>query len=81
MLLVFGASLLAVAFRLDPRMWPTLMENSGQISGVLLFAVPGVIVGGQLGPRVAEKLPRRYLRLYVGALLAAVAILVGVRTW
>lgn len=45
----------------------------------MIFAAPGVVLGGQLGPRIAQWLPRRYLRLYVGVLLVVVGALVGAR--
>jgi len=77
--LVFACSLLAVACRIDGALWQALVEHRADIAGMLLFAAPGVVVGGQLGPRVAQRLPRRYLRLYVGLLLLAVGGLIAIR--
>ncbi len=46
---------------------------------MIVFAAPGVVIGGQLGPRFARWLPRRYLRLWVGVLLTVVGALVAYR--
>ena len=54
-------------------------KRSGDILRMLVFAGPGVIIGGQLGPRLAHRLPRRYLRLWVGVLLLVVGGLIAYR--
>ena len=41
--------------------------------GAIIFAAPGVILGGQLGPMIARRLNARALRLYV----ATIGLLVG----
>lgn len=46
---------------------------------MLAFAAPGVIVGGPLDPRLAQRMPRRWLSLYVGLLLFGVGGLVVVK--
>ena len=76
---VFACSLLAVVFRLDARLIETLQTRSTEILEMITFAGPGAIIGGQLGPRIAQKVPRRYLRLYLGILLLAVGGLVATR--
>lgn len=73
---VFVLSLLAVTFRIDRPLWDVLVQERAAILGMLAFAGPGVIVGGQLGPRLAQRMPRRWLSLYVGVLLLAVGGLV-----
>lgn len=77
--LVFACSLISVSFRVDENLLRTLAEASGEIFSILAFAAPGVVIGGQLGPRLARWLPRRYLRLWVGMLLVVVGILVAYR--
>lgn len=78
-LLVFVLSLLAMVFRIDEPLLGTLREEAGDMVRILAFAGPGAAVGGQLGPWIARRLPRRYLRVYVGALLILVGLLVGLR--
>lgn len=76
---VFVLSFLAVTFRIDRPQWDVLVEQRAAILGMLVFAGPGVIVGGQLGPRLAQRMPRRWLSLYVGLLLFGVGGLVVVK--
>ena len=73
---VFVLSFLAVTFRIDRPLWHVLVQERGAILAMLAFAGPGVIVGGQLGPRLAQRIPRRWLSLYVGLLLFGVGGLV-----
>ena len=77
--LVFLASLVSVALRVDEELWRALLDHRLQIFQMIVFAAPGVILGGQLGPRLAQRLPRRLLRLYVGALLILVGSLITAR--
>ena len=79
--LAFGCALLAVVFRIDGGFIDGLLEQRREIGHIMMVSAPGVIIGGQLGPRLAQWIPRRYLRLYVGVLLIAVGVLVGLRGW
>ncbi len=79
--LVFSCSLAAVCFRVDAVLFAALTAHAEQILAIMLFAAPGVVLGGQLGPRIAQRLPRQHLRLYVGALLLGVGALVAARGW
>jgi uncharacterized membrane protein YfcA len=45
------------------------------LASVLVFSVPGVVIGGQIGPRVAVRLPQRQLDRYLHILLLLVAII------
>ena len=78
-ILVFACSLISVAFRVDRALFGTLIEHAGDIARMIAFAAPGVVIGGQLGPRLARWLPRPWLRLWVGVLLLAVGVLIGYR--
>lgn len=77
--LAFGCALLAIFFRIDGAFLEGLVEQRQLIFRIMIFSAPGVIIGGQLGPRLAQWIPRRYLRVYVGILLIAVGTLVGLR--
>jgi branched-chain amino acid transport system substrate-binding protein len=77
--LVFILSILAIVCRVDSYLMTCLGGCQSNVLSMLLFAAPGVVVGGQLGPRISRFLPRRFLRLYVGVLLVVVAVLVGIR--
>ncbi len=77
--LVFVISILAILFRVDSYLMTCQGECASNVFAMLLFAAPGVVIGGQLGPRLSRRMPRRHLRLYVGVLLVVVGVLVGLR--
>ncbi len=78
---VFGASLVAAVARIDGRMLDELAAARGEILELLTFAVPAVLVGGQLGPRLARRLPRLAMRRYAAAVLALAGGLMLLRVW
>ncbi|MEM6992055.1 MAG: sulfite exporter TauE/SafE family protein [Myxococcota bacterium] len=77
--LVFAASLASAAMRLDAGMRQTIAQGAPTLWSMFVFLVPGALLGGQIGPRLAAKLPRRALRRWAGAVLVVVAALVGAR--
>ena len=77
--LAFACSVLSVLFRLDADLIRALAQHRAEIGAMILFAAPGVVVGGQLGPLIAQRLPRIWLRRYVAVLLIAVGSLVALR--
>ena len=77
--LAFVCSVLSVAFRVDGELWSSLLENRELILSMIVFSCPGVVIGGQIGPLVARKLPRSWLRRYVAVLLIVVGTLVALR--
>lgn len=75
-LVVFACALTASLSRLDAQMLAAIETHRQQMLQVLPFAVPGVIVGGQLGPRIAQRLRLATLKRYFGVLLLVVSVLV-----
>lgn len=43
------------------------------MGNLLLFTVPGVIIGAQLGPEVAKRVPDRIMEIFLGSLFAVTA--------
>jgi len=80
-LVVFASALVAGLSRLDGAMLDALQARQESIVSMLAFAGPGVVIGGQLGPRVAQRLPRETLRRFFGVLLLLVAGLVVMRAF
>ncbi len=76
---VFLCTVVAVLFRLDGAFLETLETQWRDIAVMAAYAGPGAAVGGQLGPRLAQRIPRRHLRLYTGVLLMAIGMLVAAR--
>jgi hypothetical protein len=78
-LLIFLTSLGAALVRLHGTFLAGLSEQRSTLLGAMLFAGPGVILGGQLGPMVARRLHARTLRWYVAVILLLVGTLMLVR--
>jgi uncharacterized membrane protein YfcA len=79
LLVVFVTSLAALLVRLRPVFVEELGRSVPEILGVLVFVVPAVLVGGQIGPRLAQRIPRRSMQRYVAALLLVVCLLMLAR--
>lgn len=78
---VFVASLCATLARLTPELLGTLQAHVQQLFNVLLFVVPGVVLGGQLGPRVAARVSLTTLRTLLVGALYLISGLMFLRFW
>jgi uncharacterized membrane protein YfcA len=78
-LVIFLTSLAAALARLNGPFLLALSEQRTMLLNAMLFAGPGVILGGQLGPRLARHLDARTLRRYVAIVLWLVGFLLLVR--
>jgi len=78
-LLIFVTSVGAALVRLNGSFLMALSEQRGTLLGALAFAGPGVLLGGQLGPMVAQHLNAYTLRWYLTVILLLVGILMLVR--
>jgi uncharacterized membrane protein YfcA len=74
-LVIFITSLAAALVRLSGPFLAALSEQRASLLGAMLFAGPGVILGGQLGPMMARHLGARTLRWYVAIMLLLVGLL------
>jgi hypothetical protein len=55
-----------------------LQEDASTIDTVLsivIFTIPGVLIGGQLGPQITSRVPEKTLLRSLGWLFALVAVL------
>jgi uncharacterized membrane protein YfcA len=78
--IIFFTSLAATVGRMRPSLISALRHNSSQMIAISIWAVPGVVVGGQVGPRLAQMLPsERHTRLYFSAVLLVVGMLTLLR--
>jgi uncharacterized membrane protein YfcA len=78
-LVIFVTSLAAALVRLNGPFLAALSEQRATLVGALLFAGPGVIIGGQLGPMLVRHLHARALRWYVAIILSLVGLLMLLR--
>jgi uncharacterized protein len=75
-MIIFFTSLAATVGRLRPSFIAELSSQLGGLLAVMLWAAPAVVIGGQIGPRLAQKLPSEWhARLYFSAVLMLVGIL------
>src|SRR6266849_5484807 len=79
--LVFAASLCASLVRLTPPLLQVLRTDYRQLLSILLFVVPGVFIGGQLGPRVAYRFNLPSLRSLLVGVLYLISSLMFLRFW
>lgn len=79
--LVFFASLCASFARLSPPLLRVLSTEYRQLFSILLFVVPGVLIGGQIGPRVARRVSLTVLRGLLVGVLYLISVLMFLRFW
>jgi uncharacterized membrane protein YfcA len=77
--IIFVTSLAAALARLHGGFMAALVEHQTTLLSAMVFAAPGVILGGQLGPMLARRFKARTLQGYVAALLILVALLMLTR--
>jgi hypothetical protein len=80
-IIIFIVNLLATLFRLSPDFISVLAGQKDILLSVMIWVVPGVFIGGQIGPAVAKKMSYRGIRLYVGVLLVIVSLLIYLRVF
>lgn len=51
------------------------------VASIVVFTVPGVLIGGQLGPQVTRRVPERRLIRSLGVLFVGVAALTLIEVW
>lgn len=75
-IIIFFTSLAAELGRMRPVFIAQLHAVLPTLAEVLLWAIPGVVIGGQIGPRLARKMPsERHARFYFCAVLTVVGCL------
>ncbi len=78
-LIIFVTSLAAALARMNGPFMAALVEQYTMLLRAMAFAAPGVILGGQVGPMIAQRLNARTLQLYVAVLLMMVGALMMTR--
>lgn len=81
-MIIFFTSLAAVVGRLRPAFVAELVVDFPQLWRILIWVLPGVVIGGQLGPPLARLLPsERHARLYFSTVLIGVGALTLARAF
>jgi len=75
-MIIFFTSIAAALGRLRPAFVDQLRRDLPELGAILLWAVPAVVIGGQIGPRLAQLIPsKRHARAYFSAVLLVVGAL------
>jgi len=77
--IAFVVNFFALGSRMDAALIQTLVRDQAVLISTMLFAIPGVVIGGYIGPIVAKKIERVHLETYAGVLLVLVGALVLLR--
>ena len=81
-MIIFFTSLAATIGRLRPSFVAELARELPHLAAILFWSAPAVVLGGQLGPMVAQRLSsERHARLYFSAVLFLVGILTLARAY
>ncbi|MGH7934464.1 MAG: sulfite exporter TauE/SafE family protein [Candidatus Binataceae bacterium] len=75
-MIIFFTSMAAAVGRLRPAFVVDVYRELPQLMAIMIWAAPAVVIGGQIGPRIAQRLPsERHARLYFSAVLIGVGLL------
>lgn len=77
--IVFITSIFAVFFRLNTKFIESLDDHLNVLISILIYVIPGVLIGSQIGPIVAKRLNLKSMKAYVSLLLIVIGILMLIR--
>lgn len=79
-IIIFFTSVAAAIGRIRPSLIAELRRDLPNIVAITIWAIPAVVIGGQIGPRLAQMLPsERHARLYFSAVLLIAGLLTLMR--
>jgi uncharacterized membrane protein YfcA len=79
-MIIFFTSMAATIGRIRPSLIAELRRDMSQIVAITIWAIPAVVIGGQIGPQLAQMLPsERHARLYFSSVLLIVGLLTLMR--
>ena len=73
---IFIVDIVAALTRMNPVFVGALTENWSQLFDIMIFVVPSVVIGGQLGPRAIRNVNAKRLRIYISLMLIFVSFLI-----
>ena len=74
--IIFIVNVVAALTRMNHEFVGVLMDNIDTLSSVLVFVIPSVVIGGQIGPKVIKDVNAAHLKLYISVLLIFVSLLI-----
>ena len=81
LIIVFVTSALAIFFRLNSGFIDSLQTNLPTIISMMIYEIPGILVGSQVGPYLVKRLDPASMKKYVALLLLIIGTLVLVRAY
>lgn len=74
--IIFIVDIVAALTRMNHDFVEVLIVNSSVLSGIMIFVLPSVVIGGQLGPCFIRNVNPKHLRIYISIVLIVVSMLV-----
>jgi uncharacterized membrane protein YfcA len=74
--IIFIVDIVAAVTRMNPGFVNGLVENSNELWNILVFVLPSVVIGGQIGPRIIKDVDAEKLKVYISVMLIFVSVLI-----
>lgn len=75
-IIIFIVNIVAALARMNHEFMGVLTDSTDIVSSVLVFVLPSVVIGGQIGPRVIRDMNATHLKLYISMLMIFVSMLI-----
>lgn len=79
--IIFIVDIAAALGRMNREFISALTGNLDQLFSVLIFVLPSVVIGGQIGPQVIKNANVKHLKIYISIMLIFVSMLIFSRSW
>lgn len=79
--IIFIVDIVAALTRMNHGFVSGLLENRTILFNVLIFVIPSVVIGGQIGPRTIKNANIDRMNIYISLMLIAVSMLILSRLW
>ncbi|MGP8337151.1 MAG: sulfite exporter TauE/SafE family protein [Methanosarcinaceae archaeon] len=73
--IIFIVDIVAALARMNTVFVGALFDNWTTLIDIMIFVVPSVVIGGQLGPRVIRNMNTKWLRVYISIMLILVSLI------
>jgi len=75
--IIFIVDIVAAVTRMNPVFIGALVDNQATLVDIMIFVVPSVVIGGQLGPFAIRNVNTKWLRIYISLMLIFVSFLIA----
>ncbi len=74
--IIFIVNIVAALSRMNPVFVSGLIDNRTTLMSVLIFVLPSVVIGGQIGPQIIQNADVNRLKIFISLTLIFVSILI-----